>query len=105
MWEVDRPQRFPVDWFSLRKILPEHDGGPCLDKKDRESPFYTSRYQDWKPKTPDLSIKGLRNRRRIYEDISEVLDQIAGLTEEERERVNGSSSHHAAACTLDFPVS
>ena len=63
-----------IDWFALWTRLCDSDGGDCADEKRRAAAggdrFHT--YDDKKGE-----IKGLRNRRMVYRDISIILDMMA----------------------------
>lgn len=62
-----------VDWFSLWNQLSASDGGSCADEKERaacvgdESHSYDGK----------VEIKGVRNRRMIYRDITIILNMIS----------------------------
>lgn len=62
-----------VDWYTLWNDLWIQDGGFCADEEWRAA------VQDGQPiyRPFKIQIKGLRNRRMIYEDISIILDMMA----------------------------
>lgn len=62
-----------VDWFAMWNDLSIQDGGNCMDEERRAAveggqPIY---------RPLKFQIKGLRNRRMIYRDISIILDMMA----------------------------
>lgn len=76
VWELREGDSEPtqgIDWFALWNKLSASDGGSCADEKERaagdvdESHLYDGRFE----------IKGLRNRRMIYRDITIILDMIS----------------------------
>jgi hypothetical protein len=61
-----------IDWFALWSQLRVSDGGDCADEKRR-----SQRGGDKSHTYNEAEIRGLRNRRMIYRDISMILDMMA----------------------------
>ena len=99
IWELDTAQTINVDWYKLWCRLFEADGGTGTDEKERGSMRRTGQWQSrlygadsepqaelkaryeaimW-PLKNDLVLSGLRNRRRIWQDIQEMVRRIERL--------------------------
>jgi hypothetical protein len=78
VWELhdkhsgSEPKR-GVDWFALWNQLSASDGGSCADEKKRAA----ADYDEGHSYDGVVEIKGLRNRRMIYRDITIILDMIS----------------------------
>lgn len=77
VWELhDTRNRVPpkhgTNWFALWNRLSASDGGACLDEQER----YSGGRDGSHAYDGHVEIKGLRNRRMIYRDISIILDMM-----------------------------
>lgn len=73
-----------IDWFVLWTKLSASDGGDCSDEKKRGEMDWGEVYETL-CEGKETEIKGLRNRRMVYHDISMILDRTESLTPEQRE--------------------
>lgn len=80
-WEIDELQasRRGIDWYSLWNRLAVADGGDCSDEEAR------SNGNDPDGGRGRKDIKGLRNRRMIYRDITMILNMMAESKAEQKE--------------------
>jgi hypothetical protein len=105
LWEVKCMESKYMNWHKLWCALSAADGGAGMDYTERQRDEYGERMaaalHEWgQQKIHDLQdkhawddhmaifpkptqIHGLRNRRRIYKDIMEMLDRIATLVPED----------------------
>lgn len=90
VWEQKRLEHRPVDWHMLCLKLCQADGRPEADQTERQRLNEHSNELKIDGRTRELygpgpqwpkrtELRGLRNRRRIYCDIQEILDRIAAL--------------------------
>ena len=95
VWEQERLEGKSVDWHLLCLKLSQADGRPDRDQAERERLYcHEARLEryDYGYSGKDLcapgphwpkptELRGLRNRRRIYNDIQEIFDRIDALEE------------------------